>query len=918
MKRVFILLATLLCLVLCLSALTACFDEGGGGGETEETDPPATTEPEAHEHVWDEGTVAKTGSCDEATQEETKGEILYTCTICGETKTEEVSGHTWNDGRVIGAADCIHTGTKLFTCTVCNKKETRIIPATGIHNPVGGYLAVEPTATEAGKREGFCSVCGAPELVEDSTTYNAYQTKVSTCQTAIGNFSTSSFGGRTHTKMDTNTYAAPLSYPTAGQHPRLLMTKDTLPAVRAAMTDPANSSVAKSLVDTANVATSGVMTEYSAGLLNCLRAKAFLYQITGVKLYGYDAIRMTKEFLSNFTTVGSSGDPCRKYGEIMYTAAIVYDWCYDLMTTVDRVQFISGVEHRVVCGSNMEVGFPPSGQWAFTGHGSERQILRDYLSFALAIYDEEATWYQFIGGRVYEEYVPIRNLYYEAGYYPQGVSVYLSLRFAADLWSAWLLESATGKMPYEAEGMQQVMHSVYAHIVNGGSEFFEEGDDENRSGTENLKQFALAGMISAYLFNDSTAMSWAEFAGYSYIGSPVYMILKSRGTPGSAAARYDGLDLIIYNGGWLGQTIAHSNWTSTGAAVMMKIGNHTTANHDHADSGSFQIYYRGLLAGDSGYYDKYDSNHHQNYHKSTIAHNSIVLQKGSTLIQQRRPGEMKSMEPASYDRAWTNSQYQFGTTTGHAEGYLDAEKTQPKYAYIAGDVASAYTSTVSRLDRRMLAVYDTGNPDVPMYFFVYDNVTATDTSYQKVFLLHTKTEPTISGNTVTVKNGEGKLVLQNVAGNCSISKIGGAGHNYDVGGTQIATQNGEDDGYWGRAEIKTATGKANDIMLNVMYVCDGSKNPTGQTATALASNTLVTGAVIGKVAAIFVNAADRRTTALTFTANGTGDLTYYVSGVKAGTWTVVAGGVPQTVTVTEDSGLLVFTAPAGQVSLTPQ
>ena len=74
----------------------------------------------------------------------------------------------------------------------------------------------------------------------------------------------------------------------------------------------------------------------------------------------------------------------------------------------------------------------------------------------------------------------------------------------------------------------------------------------------------------------------------------------------------------------------------------------------------------------------------------------------------------------------------------------------------------------------------------------------------------------------------------------------------------------------------------------------------------------------GKVAAIFVNASTRRTTNLTFTATGTGDLTYYVSGVKAGTWTVKVGSTTKTATATSDGGLLVFTAPAGTVTLTPQ
>ena len=50
-------------------------------------------------HVWDEGKVTKEPTCTE------KGEKLYTCTVCGETKTEEVpaKGHNYVDGK---CADC--------------------------------------------------------------------------------------------------------------------------------------------------------------------------------------------------------------------------------------------------------------------------------------------------------------------------------------------------------------------------------------------------------------------------------------------------------------------------------------------------------------------------------------------------------------------------------------------------------------------------------------------------------------------------------------------------------------------------------------------------------------------------------------------------------------------------------------------
>ena len=211
---------------------------------------------------------------------------------------------------------------------------------------------------------------------------------------------------------------------------------------------------------------------------------------------------------------------------------------------------------------------------------------------------------------------------------------------------------------------------------------------------------------------------------------------------------------------------------------------------------------------------------------------------------------------------------------------------------------------------------------MPLYFFVYDNIASKDSKYQKVFLLHTVNEPSISGKTATVVNGDGKLVLQNVVGDCTLSKVGGdKPANWTVGSktySLVSAKSDKTDGYWGRLEVATASGSKNNVMLNVMYVCDSSKSPSGQTASAITNSSSATGSVIGKVAAVFYDGASRATSAFSFTAGGSGSLTYYVSGVKAGNWTVSVGSTTKTVTATSDGGLLVFTAPAGTVTLTPQ
>ena len=939
MKRTIVLM--ILCLLAALLLFSSCF------GTEEEPDPTTVPEqttgaPPEHDHVWDEGRVTVEGTCDPATQEETKGEIMYTCTICGETRTEETEGHKWDESKdkVLTPATCVDKGEMLRTCSNCNKKDLIVIPATGVHDyKASGRLVTAPTADRVGEAETLCKVCGAPST--EPAPYAEYKAKVDAAKAKLSGFSASDFGGSNITADLGNKYAAPTVHPTKGQHPRVMFNENDIAGINRALNNGLNTAAATefrrqlTLMETGKLPAAYVHGDngthnFNGQVLSNIMALALDYQLSGNEISGYQAIYAAKNYLKTIDVQSFKPDPERTMGNVMYAMACVYDWCHPLMTKTDKDQIVAGVQHKCCESSHMEVGFPPAAQGAVAGHGCEFQILRDYLSFAIAIYDEYPGWWNYVGGRFYEQYVPVRNEFYKAGMVPQGVSQYVQIRFAADCYSALLIKSAIGTFPFESEaGMKQVIRTVYSHELPNAS--FASGDGS--TATKKLMDYGMAAMISQHLFNDATIRAQFETNKYSYsifgdgqygfdqtVGYACEELICSSGEVKAAKNIHEGMDLIVYNGGWLGQMIARNNWSSEQAAVLMKIGVRADSNHGHQDAGQFQIWYKGMLAGDTGVYASYNHEHWKKYHQATIAHNSILIGGNGQISHTQETGSLSG---------WTNGSYEIGVVNGHEAGYADAAKKTATYAYIAGDIAKAYGSAASEVTRRMLAVYDTGNRDVPMFFFVFDNVTA-GSSAQKTFLLHTVREPEISGKTVTVKAGSGKLVLQNVIGGDTINSIGGKTSsssdpatavkdwkNYYVNGTQIVPNRYYDDGYWGRVEISTKTGTSTSQMLNVMYVCDASKTPEGLTATKI-FNTKVSGAVIGNVAAVFVNASTRASSALSFTANGSGDLTYYVSGVKAGTWRVSVGGTVKTVTATEDGGLLVFTAPAGSVSLSPQ
>ena len=759
----------------------------------------------------------------------------------------------------------------------------------------------------------------------------------------IAAFVSSDFGGEEVTAdlaaAAEKIYPKPPVNPTRGRHPRVLLTAADVPGIRAAEADPRHAAAVERFRSSVVRPTDGdfgtaeqrgdKFYNFKQDVLIDLQALALDYVANGNRLSGLRAIYALKNALKTMDFRDIGGDQCRQFGFLAFTAACVYDWCYDLLSDLDRKQIVAGVEHKVLSGENdrgakMEVGFPPSGQGAVSGHGTELQFLRDYLAFAIAIYDEYPLWWDYIGGRFYAEYVPVRNEFYRAGMYPQGTSLYIQIRYTADLYSALLARAATGSIPYDEADMKRVLRTAYAYDLPGGCAFAS-GDDH--TGDPPLVDLGQLALLSSYLFNDATVRaqleyhkkSYTDFGGYftSCASPSLYLICSSSGLK-PAPDRHADMPLVLYNGGWLGQIIARSGWDDRQAAVLAKIGVRSTANHDHSDAGSFQLFYRAMLAGDTGSYDKYGDPHHYWYHQATIAHNGLLIYNPALAGSDRgyySGGQTHKWETHDFS-VWQNDrEHKTGTVTGVSYGYADALQTKPTYAYLAGNITPAYDeTTVSEVTRRFLTVFDTGNTDVPMILFVFDRITANDPTFKKTFLLHVPAEPKLDGHTVSVERGEGKLVLQSVFGGDAVTPIGGTGKNYVVNGEQLAPCKGGDDGFWGRVEISPTPGRATDDLLNVLFVTDAGKTPAWEAAPI--ETDVAAGAVIGDVAALFIRSAVRRAEPFSVSLAGEGEYTVYLAGVAAGNWSVTLDGVAvATATATEDGGLLVFRAPAGDLSL---
>lgn len=111
-------------------------------------------------HSWDSGKVTEAATCKK------EGSKTYTCSICGDTKTEAIpkKDHTWDEGKVTKKATCTEDGLKVYTCRVCAETKEEVLKATG-HQHTELRNEKKATCTEEGYTgDTYCTDCG--ELIK--------------------------------------------------------------------------------------------------------------------------------------------------------------------------------------------------------------------------------------------------------------------------------------------------------------------------------------------------------------------------------------------------------------------------------------------------------------------------------------------------------------------------------------------------------------------------------------------------------------------------------------------------------------------------------------------------------------------------------------------------------------------------------
>lgn len=702
-------------------------------------------------------------------------------------------------------------------------------------------------------------------------------------------------------------------YPTVGQHPRVCVNPTTLLETYAKLHLKSNASAYSSYSKN---------KEKSDVSESVIEAKAFAYLVEGDTYKGYEAIYLYEKLLASIPLCPekheNNDDDTRGKGGYINLGAKVYDWCYDLLTEEDKKMIYAGCQN--ILGPYMEIGFPPAAesQSTISSHSSEAQLLQNWLALAIAVYDDYPNAYDYIGSRLFAEYIPFRNYYYSSNFIHQGTS-YGSYRFGFDLYSDWLMQAMTGGEHVYINNIQNIMTS-WGYLIRPDGWLMRLGDDGKQSRFENIRKDVT---IIANLYKNRYAKAlfdrYTSNGGYA-LSACEYLIIHD---PSVQAGSFDELPLAIYNGSPVGQIIARTGWdmddiNSDDITVIMRIGETYVTNHDHYDAGSFQIYYKGSLAIDSG------SENMSKYMVGTVAHNTLLVGTEDDFKTTSYGGQY-IFDSECHDWSTWNKKANLKRRVSNeviAEE-ISASNTKLDYAYITGDLSNSYDGAQEVL-RSMLFVPVENNKDVKGLFFVFDKLTTKTADYKKVFLLHMREEPSIVGNKIyiTVEDGDynGRLVDQVLELNgqtVEFETIGGPGKNEwlinNNYGDKIDYSDHIDKG-WGRIEVST-TGNKTSYFFNVMTIGDAnnSKVPEAtlyETETHAASKILDTVAIFNK---------DFYPTEDSFSINiasNEAELTYYVTGVIDGEWQITVGGKTISATATEDGYMLVFKAPAGELTFT--
>lgn len=737
----------------------------------------------------------------------------------------------------------------------------------------------------------------------------------------------------------TDLYYALPSFLPPDEHPRLLFRQSDLEEIKKNLTHEQNIDAYNTLLTRAKYKTDGKLPEIEYGQASnitmnialMIESNALLYQLTGDSSYGYKAIEVSRNYMescmidkSNATSTG------RTIMQAIWSVALCYDWCYDLLTEDDK-EFL--IFHMLYNTRYSEPSYPPvkydieDNSSTLAGHILEFQLLGSMMAVAVATFDEIPDYYNVVAGRIQERIIPAVNRFNESSTYGEG-SAYGMYRHYYEVLNNYIFKAMGFENAYYEEGLSALSY-FYTRQPDG--ELIAEADDYNYHktgyiGGDNYVMFLLGNMLENsylkteyYRANRNADMTTAI---PGHLSPVMWLIINNVDVECDKSFR--NFPLTTYSGDDSGRMYARTSWNegfdSDAVVCTMNLKTRFILGHEHKDVGHFNIYYKGLLALDSGIYEGsslvnsegtsvtsvgYGSPFHTGYTRQSIAHNTMLVYD---------PNETKKSDTSSvfitYDggqrmnvkapwHAYQISEYDSeNAVVGEILSYnWGPDLQKPVYSYMKGDITKAYSDKVEEYQRSFM-FFNFEDETYPAALIVFDALRSSSPTFKKTWLLHSEEEPVVEGNSTTITRNTidytGRLINQTLmpSNGFTINKVGedtGAINTYFVNATKYEMKPKSETaevGNW-RIEISPKKAEKQSYFLNVIQIGDNDESIAPLQAKLVEETDTYVGAEIKDHVAYFRK--DGLSKGKSFTINpGKSDTERFfaVTGLAEGKWTV--------------------------------
>lgn len=755
-------------------------------------------------------------------------------------------------------------------------------------------------------------------------------------------------------------------------HPRILFTKDDIPRILENAQKPEN-------ISAWNVHLEYVEDRSEKPSTEVIEAQALDYALRGNLDAGKNAVKEALEFFADNgqTYAKLTGDTYNQIGQAVVTLSCVYDWCYDLLGEDEKRYLIDEMIMLQSQGNFEELKWPPYTENAFTTHMAEKTLQYDVMLMGIAIYDERSDVYEYAAGRFFNEFVEYRQWIFGSHTFNQGYN-YLDYRLKWEMYTTFLIDKGLGIPNIYGDGLRGVMYSrIYTYRPDGF--WLPEGDCEQQTWSVVSKGGVVTWLAASYYNDPYLKQAYAEFSdnmqfkkrnsvSYGQISTTQWLLFNNPDLEGKSESE---LPLSKYYPSPAGNMTARTGWTygteSPTVVAQMKLDEYTMNGHDHKDSGSFMIYYKGYLARESGTYkirkdlnyktdnigsSEFLSHHHSFFYTRAIAHNCMLVydpdeefygdrneRDGHTTTDPYEVDKLPNdggQKQNVYDSNFVtdfeyikNDDHKTAEVLGHEYG---EDQIEPNFTYLKGDLSYAYSDKVSEYERSFMFL-NHKNDEHPATLIVFDRIKSSDASFKKTWQMYGSNNPQINGSRVVFEdvrseqdgkwNYNGKLTLDTLMPsheNVAYNVVGGEGQWSMVDGVNYGAKMPDDPNAYRdeynnyRLEISPKNDSELDYFLNVMQV--GDADGADAYDVQLIETDKLAGCVVGDRVVVFGKRRDRTSQATEFEFTGEGEFEVTVADMQAGTWSVYRNGeYIGDYGATADGGVVTFVGTGGSYRL---